>query len=215
MGIEAGTPLRSAKHNVVNEVLNNVVNHQGEVEPSKLSAFMHFPQPVFLINCELEVLEQNIQGSMAIDNRWVGVVGKQLHFNSEKNDHYVRSAIISLTNKNNEIFSERFALRNLDMICRSYTLSTLSASSSEFILTIQSDINCTQYKMESISRAFSLTPSETNIVKMMVVGLKPKEIAYEVGISLNTVRSHLRTLYAKMHARSYNDALTQIIRLLV
>ena len=50
---------------------------------------------------------------------------------------------------------------------------------------------------------------------MMVAGLKPKEIAYEIGISLNTVRSHLRTLYAKMQVRDYNEALTLAVRLLV
>jgi len=66
-----------------------------------------------------------------------------------------------------------------------------------------------------VARAFGLSSSETKIVALMVAGKKPKEIAYDTGLSLNTVRTHLRTLYAKMQVRDYNEALTQAVRLLV
>jgi len=170
---------------------------------------------MFLIDRSMNLIERNKQGELALDNRWIALSSGKLHFNCQENDRYVRKTVDSIGTISNECYSARFVLRSLDMVCRSYTISAESATSSNLILTIQGDLTCTESKMESVARAFSLTCSEAKIAKMMVAGLKPKEIAYEVGISLNTVRSHLRTLYAKMQVRSYNDALTQVIRLLV
>ena len=69
-------------------------------------------------------------------------------------------------------------------------------------------------KINILAQAFSLSISESSILNLMVDGLKPKEIAYEKDISLFTVRSHLRTLYAKMDVRNYNDCLILAVRLL-
>ena len=186
----------------------------------KLSAFQHFPIPVFLFNIELELIETNLQGEKALDNHWLGVYANKLHFNSRANDLYVNRVIERLRqsqgdNPEETIGSERFVLRNVDNVCRAYTLSRESRYTDNLVLTIQGDITCTDEKIEILARAFGLSKSESRIVKMMVEGMKPKEIAYEAGISLNTVRSHLRTLYAKMQVRDYNDALTEAVRLLV
>ena len=110
---------------------------------------------------------------------------------------------------------ERFVLPCIDGVYRAYTLSKHNSVDAEFILTIQDDVINDERRIAALSRAFSLTPSETNVLSLMVMGNKPKEIAYEAGVSLCTVRSHLRTLYAKMNVRNYNDALKEAIRLLV
>lgn len=215
MGIQAVVPVGRAGPNMVRGAFNTAADKTETSTQEKLIAFKYFPQPIFLIDHEMNVLEKNKQGRLAVENNWVGIVRNQLNFNSKENNSYVRKTIAHLDSAKSAGLSEKFALRSLDMVCRSFTVSSLSPMSSELLLTIQGDLSCTNQKMQSISRVFSLTTSETNIVKMMVTGLKPKEIAYEAGISLNTVRSHLRTLYAKMQVRSYNDALTQAIRLLV
>lgn len=190
------------------------------VTSGKLSAFQHFPLPIFLFTKKLELIETNHQGEKALDNHWVGVSANKLHFNSRENNEYVKRVIDRLDSLQNDdsgdqIGSERFVLRNIDNVCRAYTLSRESRYTDNLVLTIQGDITCSDAKIEILARAFGLSMSESRIVKMMVKGMKPKEIAYEAGISLNTVRSHLRTLYAKMQVRDYNDALTQAVRLLV
>lgn len=187
---------------------------------SQLAALKHYPQAIFLFNRDMTLLETNDLGEEAIENQWIGVVQGKLHFNNSENNAYVKCIAQRLCSPLGGIEhigarSERFILRNIDMVCRPYTMTRESLDGDNLLLSIQADISCNDRKMECLARAFSLTSSETRIVKMMVIGLKPKEIAYEAGISLNTVRSHLRTLYAKMHVSSYNDALTYAIKLLV
>ena len=84
---------------------------------------------------------------------------------------------------------------------------------SNLILTVHESEASQVKMMQSLARIYKLTESESEIIKMMVQRLKPKEIAYELGISLNSVRSHLRTLYVKMQVHSYNEAQTKAIRL--
>ena len=187
---------------------------------SQLASLKHYPQAIFLLQRDLTLLETNDLGEEAIENQWIGRVQGKLHFNNSENNTYVKCIAQRLCAPLGGVdhvaaSSERFILRNIDMVCRPYTLTRESLESDNLILSIQADISCCDRKMRCLSRAFSLTSSETRIVKMMVIGLKPKEIAYEAGISLNTVRSHLRTLYAKMNASGYNDALTYAIKLLV
>ena len=190
------------------------------VELGKLSLCQHLPIPFFLVNEDFNLLEMNPEGEKALDNYWLGITANKLHFNSRPNDLYVKRIAERLqsgfaSQQETTKYSESFILRCLDSCYRSYTLSKESVHTSNFVLMINGEISDSQSKLESLSRAFSLSRSESQIVKMMVNGLKPKEIAFEVGISLNTVRSHLRTLYAKMQVRGYEDALTLVVRLLV
>lgn len=204
----------------------SVMNEQRElsgnsmISGNKLAALMHFPQPIFLIDRNLELLETNIQADKAIDNHWVGLRRQKLYFNNISHNKQLVAMIESLYNARKEMSStempsKRFILRGVDMEYRAYTLSIESPDNDNVILLIQGDLICSKSKLHCLSTAFSLSISETRIVKLMVEGLKPKEIAYEVGLSLNTVRSHLRTLYAKMQVNNYNDALTCAIKLLV
>ncbi|MBX2848770.1 MAG: helix-turn-helix transcriptional regulator [Acidiferrobacterales bacterium] len=185
-------------------------------EHSQLRCLKHFPQPIFLIKKDMTLVETNEQGKLAIENNWVGLNrNKKLHFNCRDNDNYVHEIVTSLTRNADSTPSQRFILRSLDMQHRVSTLALQSThKNSNLIFSIHDELLPNDRMMQSFSRAFGLSSSESKIVKLMVKGLKPKEIAFELGISLNTVRSHLRTLYAKMQVRSYNDALTQAIKLI-
>ena len=179
-----------------------------------LGPFQYFPQPIYLLDSDMQLIEKNIEAQFAIERHWVGVVSGKLHFNSAKNTHHVKQ-LISMMLASKDRVLERFVLPCIDGVYRAYTLSKHNSVDAEFVLTIQDDVINDERRIAALSRAFSLTPSETNVLSLMVMGNKPKEIAYEAGVSLCTVRSHLRTLYAKMNVRNYNDALKEAIRLLV
>jgi len=185
----------------------------------KLASLKHFPQPIFLLTKDMSLIETNSHGEAAIENLWVGVNQGKLHFNSRGHNCQINSIIDNLFKArglscNDKMPSKRFILRNIDLEFRAYTLTIESSDSENLILAIQGDINCSDAKLRCLTNAFSLSHSETKIIKLMIDGLKPKEIAHEVGLSLNTVRSHLRTLYAKMQVNDYNEALTTTIKLL-
>ena len=188
-------------------------------QASKLSSFRHFPLPIFLITRHLDVIELNIRAHAAVEQGWIATRDGKLSFNSSANTELAMRIVEklfsqSVQGKTGYPHSERFVLRNPDTEYRAYTLSRESHTTDNMILTIQGNLEPDDLKMQTLIEAFGFSRREAKIMEMMIAGMKPKEIAYEAGISLNTVRSHLRTLYAKMQVRDYNHALSQAVRLL-
>ena len=184
---------------------------------SRFHYLEYSPQAVFLLRDDMQLIEVNEQGAQAIERHWVGLQANKLHFNCSKTNEFVKGIMSQITQPNP--VSRSFVLHCIDSVFRTYTLMHNPAAYDsqqyrEYVLTIQSDLICDDDKINTLAQAFSLSESESRILKLMVGGLKPKEIAYEKGISLCTVRSHLRTLYAKMNVRNYNDALILAVRLL-
>lgn len=178
---------------------------------------MHYPQAVLVFGDDMQLITANELGAHAIEKHWIGLEGNKIHFNSHKTNGYVKRIIDQITQA--EPASRCFVLHCIDSVFRTYTLmhnpvAYDSTTYKEYALIIQGDLVCDDGQINSLAEAFSLSESEAKILKLMVCGLKPKEIGYEKGISLSTVRSHLRTLYAKMNVRNYNDALILAVRLL-
>ena len=63
---------------------------------------------------------------------------------------------------------------------------------------------------ESIDEVDILTPKEKEILKALSKGLRYKEIAAEMGISIETVRSHARRIYEKLQVQSRTEALNKV-----
>ena len=62
----------------------------------------------------------------------------------------------------------------------------------------------------SIDDADLLTPKEKEILKQLAKGLRYKEIADEMKISIETVRSHARNIYEKLQVQSRTEALNKV-----
>lgn len=63
---------------------------------------------------------------------------------------------------------------------------------------------------DSIDDADMLTPKERQILKALSKGLRYKEIAAEMNISMETVRTHARHIYEKLHVQSRTEALNKV-----
>lgn len=199
---------------------NQIVDNRSRVVnvDQRFRLLQHATQATYLLQEDLHLLCVNVRGLKAIDHHWVGLKADKIDFNSPRNNEFVRALINELIT-NQQPNSRMFVLQCVDSIPRTYTLthdpdSYASGSKCELVLTIRGDLVSDENKISAVSDGFSLSACETNILNWMVKGLKPKEIAYEESISLCTVRSHLRTLYAKMNVRSYNDALILAVRLM-
>lgn len=60
--------------------------------------------------------------------------------------------------------------------------------------------------------AENLTPREEEVLRLVARGMINKEIAEELGITLETVRQHLKNTYAKLHVRSRTEAAMKYVR---
>jgi DNA-binding NarL/FixJ family response regulator len=57
-----------------------------------------------------------------------------------------------------------------------------------------------------------LTPREEEILALLTQGYANKEIADRLSVSFDTVRTHLRHIYEKLHVRSRTEAATRYLR---
>jgi DNA-binding NarL/FixJ family response regulator len=57
----------------------------------------------------------------------------------------------------------------------------------------------------------NLTPREKQILELLVKGGLYKEIAWELGIGVETVRTHLHNIYAKLHVRTRTEAVVKYL----
>jgi DNA-binding NarL/FixJ family response regulator len=62
-------------------------------------------------------------------------------------------------------------------------------------------------------RAAQLSPREQMILGRLAKGLTYQAIADELGISVNTIRTHLRRVYEKLHVQSRTEAVAKYLRL--
>jgi DNA-binding NarL/FixJ family response regulator len=59
---------------------------------------------------------------------------------------------------------------------------------------------------------YNLTPRECDILRLMADGLVKKEIADTLGISVNTVSTHLQRVYEKLHVTTNTGAVAKALR---
>jgi len=57
-----------------------------------------------------------------------------------------------------------------------------------------------------------LTPQETNFLKLLAEGHSYASAATEFGVSVNTVRNYVRSIYDKLHVHSKSEAVSKAIR---
>jgi DNA-binding NarL/FixJ family response regulator len=65
-------------------------------------------------------------------------------------------------------------------------------------------------KADGIDASSILTLKEKEILKALSKGLRYKEVAANMGISVETVRSHTRRIYEKLHVQSRTEALNKV-----
>ena len=59
--------------------------------------------------------------------------------------------------------------------------------------------------------ALNLSPREERVLALLSKGYSNKEIADQLGLSIDTVRSHLKHIYRKMHVRSRTEAVARYV----
>ena len=63
----------------------------------------------------------------------------------------------------------------------------------------------------SRNKDLNLTPRETQILEQLAKGSLYKEIAWDLGIGFETVRSHIDNIYNKLHVRTRTEAVVKFL----
>jgi DNA-binding NarL/FixJ family response regulator len=62
------------------------------------------------------------------------------------------------------------------------------------------------------SKDYNLTPQEKKVLQLLVEGKSYKLIAAELFVALDTIKTHIRNIYAKLHVHSGTEAVSLAIR---
>ena len=57
-----------------------------------------------------------------------------------------------------------------------------------------------------------LTPHEIRLLKLLVEGYRYEDVANQMGVSINTVRSHIKQIYSKLQVHSKSEAVAKALR---
>jgi DNA-binding NarL/FixJ family response regulator len=69
-----------------------------------------------------------------------------------------------------------------------------------------------QFGNQPAASSYQLTPREVEVLAQLTKGFSTKMIAAELGITYETVRSHLKTIYDKLHVASNTEAVAKALR---
>ena len=62
------------------------------------------------------------------------------------------------------------------------------------------------------SSSYNLSDREKEVLQSLVDGNSYKMVAAEMGISVDTVRSHIRNIYDKLHVNSKSEAVAKALK---
>jgi DNA-binding CsgD family transcriptional regulator len=56
-----------------------------------------------------------------------------------------------------------------------------------------------------LQQLYDLTPSESATAAQLFHGLRPTQVAHALGVSVHTVRSHVKRVFTKCHVKSQSE----------
>jgi DNA-binding NarL/FixJ family response regulator len=62
------------------------------------------------------------------------------------------------------------------------------------------------------STDYQITPHEARVLKLLAAGHNYDTAAFELGVSVNTVRFHVKSIYGKLHVHSKSEAVAKALR---
>jgi DNA-binding NarL/FixJ family response regulator len=68
------------------------------------------------------------------------------------------------------------------------------------------------FAVRSRSQQYALTQREIEILSLLVKGYSIKVIAAELKIAFDTVRTHLKNIYQKLHVNCGKEAIAKVLR---
>ena len=69
-----------------------------------------------------------------------------------------------------------------------------------------------QNELSPERRDAALTPQERSLVRLLADGFSYQAAAEQLGVSINTVRDHVRSVYEKLHVHSKSEAVSKALR---
>lgn len=171
------------------------------------------PQPRFAVDFQGRVQAVNAEGGRVLKKGLLATArGGLLKFGSPDSDAAFLRALRRLEGA--EGGSTRLVLRRRDS---EWFAATLHRATDQplAILALRCDVAISKEALAAIADAFHLTRSEGEILQGLLDGGCAKAVAIDMTISEHTVRSHLRSIYAKLGVKGLSGAIRLSCHLMI
>ncbi|WP_169816639.1 helix-turn-helix transcriptional regulator [Rhodovibrio salinarum] len=177
----------------------------------------NLPISVILLNRDLEVLHTNLfAGSYLTSQDTLTVKAGHLVCKNPENTQMISRAVERAcdadTPSGGAVVTSLLDPRSLNRVIlkivtiNEYWLASTDTGPNEQVVAMMVEFGqISETGAKGLIDTFDLSPAEFDILKKLASGLVPKQIAYERGSELWTVRTHIRNIKAKMDCRTDNE----------
>lgn len=164
-----------------------------------------------LLSASCRVLEMNPTAEAVLaDGQFVTVRRGVLTFGCERSNAVLARAVAAICDRQEA--RRRDFVRGADLEWRA--LETVRSPVSEAAFVTFRPSTPLMGGLTRLADAFGLTPTECSVLSALVLGHAPKEIGRRLSISTATVRTHLRSIFAKLDVRGISGTLRLAVRLI-
>jgi DNA-binding CsgD family transcriptional regulator len=191
---------------------------------SRLSAFLvaldALPQAVVLLGAQCEVVFTNsAANSLIAEDRGLSIVAERLRACDGKGNAELHTRLDMLRDEGTKLEpSQVFSLRRaeaLPLVCRLVPLSRpplyVHGRGVSGMLLVHDALAHARLPQGLLTRTFGLTGAEFRVAEFLVRGQSPHDIAKELGVSHNTVRTHVARLLSKTSTTRQPELVAQLL----
>jgi len=126
----------------------------------------------------------------------------------------IRSSLINQQSSSESPFVNEFRSGRRHYFCRAFLVdSSVVNPSQPTIAVLLERVPSDLISLSRVSRQFSLTPREREVLGYLLQNLSSKEIANQMHVSPNTVKAFLRLIMTKMRVASRSAIVVKILML--
>jgi len=187
------------------------------VPSASMALIENLPVSVMLLNRDLEVLHTNLfAGHYLTSQETLTVKEGRLDCKDPENTRLIARAVQQAcdadTSERGAVVTSLYDPRSLNRVIlkivpiNEYWLAATDSGPNEEVVAVMVEFGqISEIGAQGLVDTFELSPAELDILKKLATGLVPKQIAYERGSELWTVRTHIRNIKGKMNCRTDNE----------
>jgi DNA-binding CsgD family transcriptional regulator len=181
--------------------------------PDELASWLNVdPVPLLLIGPSAALIDANPSGLRLLElGAAASLRGRALAFVDQQAQEAFQKGLTAVVSRRTT--SSRLIVRGNDGLWRQVDILSCGPDGLERAYVRFPTEPQSAADIEPLMKAFAITTPESEVLKRLLEGLAPKEIARVLCLSTNTVRSHLRMLYLKMGVRGIPGLIRQTVRL--
>lgn len=178
------------------------LQYQAELGARAIDAFA---LTMLIVDKKATILHLNNAAEKLLNTRFAGLKSSagRLSADSPEDNHKLAALVIQATTAP-ALGGAMFLRSGHDLRTRQVFVTPLPAASPfvkdwqaplALILILETGLSLSSVQL--LGKLYNLSPAELKIVSALLAGKSPEEYALEAGVSLNTVRTQIKTLYRK------------------